>query len=175
VFDMAIRPARCYNKITKRAYTRISQRRPRKSYVKGVPASKIHQFQMGNIKGDFPQVSYLVAKQDVQLRTNCMESARVMISKHLAKNLGDMGFFMKIMIYPHHILRENAMATGAGADRFSQGMRQSFGIPTGQAARVYTGQKIIMIKTPAKSDLLIKEAFRRGKSKLSGTWTAEIG
>ncbi|MBU3896436.1 MAG: 50S ribosomal protein L16 [Nanoarchaeota archaeon] len=172
---MGIRPAKCYNKINKKPYTRISQRRPRKSYVRGVPASKIHQFQMGNIKGDFPQISYLVAKQDVQLRTNCMESVRVVVSKHLAKNLGDTGFFMKIMVYPHHILRENAMATGAGADRFSQGMRQSFGIPTGQAARVYTGQKIIMVKTPAGKDEIIKEAFRRGKSKLSGTWLSQIG
>ncbi|MBI4170413.1 MAG: 50S ribosomal protein L16, partial [Candidatus Aenigmarchaeota archaeon] len=31
------------------------------------------------------------------------------------------------------MLRENALATGAGADRFQSGMRQSFGKPVGTA------------------------------------------
>ena len=174
MFDMAIRPGRCYAKITKMPYTRTSTRNPRKSYVKGVPVSKIHQFEMGSIKGNYGLTSYLIAKKDIQLRTNCMESARVMISKHLANNLGEMGFFMKIMVYPHHVLRENAMATGAGADRFSQGMRQSFGRPSGRAARVREGQRVIMVKTPSGKEDLIKEAFRRGSAKLSGTFRIEM-
>ena len=36
--------------------------------------------------------------------------------------------------YPHQILRENKQATGAGADRVSQGMRLSFGKNVGTAA-----------------------------------------
>ena len=38
--------------------------------------------------------------------------------------------------YPHHVLRENKQATGAGADRVSQGMRCAFGKNVGTAARV---------------------------------------
>ncbi len=93
---MALRKGKCYSKISGRPYTRLSQRRPRKSYVKGVPASKIHHFEMG-AKGDYALTAYLIAKDPVQLRSNCLESMRTAISKHLEKNLGEKSFFMKIL------------------------------------------------------------------------------
>lgn len=169
-----LRPGRCYNRMTNKPWTRISIRRPRRSYVKGVPASKIHRFEMGNRKGNFDKSLYLVTKDDVQLRSNCLEAARVMASAYLTKKLTESGFFLKILKYPHHVLRENAMATGAGADRFSQGMRRSFGKPIGQAARLRENDSIMMIKVPTSKLGDGKEALRRAASKLSGSWRISI-
>lgn len=166
---MGIRPGRSYHHLNKKPYTRLSTRKPRRSYVKGVPASKIHQFETGNLKGDFPLVYHLISSKDVQMRSNCLEAARTIITKYLTKKLGEQGFFLKILVFPHHVLRENAMATGAGADRFSQGMRHSFGKPIGQAARVEENQRILTVKALTGSDEVVKEALRRASSKLPGT------
>ena len=103
---MGLRPGRTYNKITKKPYTRISIHKPRRSYVKGVPVSKIHQFEMG-AKGDYPLKFELVSKNNRQIRSNSLESARITTLKHLSKKLGDGNFFFKVLVYPHHILREN--------------------------------------------------------------------
>ena len=61
---MGLRPGRTYNKVTKKPFTRISIHKPRRSYVKGVPAPRIHQFEMG-AKGDYPLTFDLVCKDEV--------------------------------------------------------------------------------------------------------------
>lgn len=165
----SLRPGKCYSKVKGRPFTRFSKRRPRKSYIKSVPASKIHHFEVGT-KGDYGLTTYLVPNQDVQIRSNSLESIRVTISKNLANEVGEKSFFMKILTYPHHIIRENPMATGAGADRYSSGMRKSYGKPIGQAARVKAGQPIIMVKTHAGTEKGVKIALKRGAAKLSGTY-----
>lgn len=162
-----LRPGRSYHHINKKPWTRISIHSPRRSYVKGVPASKIHQFEMGK-KGDYALKYSITTTKDVQMRSNCLEAARTSAIKYLTKMLGETGFFLKILVYPHHVLRENAMATGAGADRFSQGMRQSFGRPVGQAARVLKNQKVLTAYVPAGKEDIIKEALRRSSMKLPG-------
>jgi large subunit ribosomal protein L10e len=166
---MGLRPGRSYHEIKNKPYTRISVHRPRKSYVKGVPASKIHQFEMGK-KGKYPLAFNLVSKQDIQIRSNSLESARITTLKHLNKKLGENSFFFKILIYPHHVLRENSMATGAGADRFSQGMRKSFGKPIGLSARVKKGQKIMTVNADKNSEANVRKALKRATSKLSGSF-----
>ena len=167
---MALRPGRCYNKITKRPWTRVSKRKPRKSYVKGVPAPKIHHYETGDRRGTFKIKKQLISKKDVQIRSNALESCRVAATKHLSTKLGDKGFFFKVHVFPHHVLRENAMATGAGADRFSQGMRKSFGKPKGQSARVREGQVVLTAKGNAGSEKALKEALKRASAKLAGTY-----
>jgi large subunit ribosomal protein L10e len=67
------------------------------------------------------------------------------------------------------------MATGAGADRFSEGMRRSFGKPIGQAARVRAKQNIFMIRVPANSELIVKKAFSRTSKKLPGDYRLLAG
>ena len=166
---MGLRPGRTYNKITKKPYTRISIHKPRRSYVKGVPVSKIHQFEMG-AKGDYALKFELVSKNNRQIRSNSLESARITALKHLSKKLGETGFFFKVLVYPHHILRENSIATGAGADRFSQGMRRSFGKPIGQAARVKVGQRVMMVQAPKNSEKVVREALNRASKKLPGSF-----
>ena len=165
---MALRPGRCYTEIRNKPYTRVSQRTPRRSYVKGVPASKIHQFETGSYKQDHPVKFYLVSGNDVQIRSNALESARQVITKYLTNKLGENNFFLKVLVYPHHVLRHNPMATGAGADRYSQGMRRSFGKPLSQAARVMKGQKIIYASAPQNSEPIVKEALDRAIKKLPG-------
>ncbi|MBI4015626.1 MAG: 50S ribosomal protein L16 [Candidatus Aenigmarchaeota archaeon] len=167
---MGLIPGRCFHHISKKPFTRISISKPRRSYVKGVPVSKIHQFEMGDIKNHsrFPLVYSIVINEERQLRSNCLEAARQSATKYLTASLGETGFFLKIRPFPHHVLRNNPMATGAGADRFSQGMRMSWGKPIGQAARVYPEQRIMTARVPAGKDDIVKEALRRATHKLSG-------
>lgn len=163
-----LRPAKCYRKL-ERPYTRQSRCKPRKSYVKGVPDSKIHKFEMGDAKKKFSTRAYLVSNNGVQVRHNALEAARVTSNRYLDKTIGKENYFLKILIYPHHIMRENTLATGAGADRFQTGMRKSFGKPIGKAARVKPGQNMLEIRLDASKQKPAKEALRRASAKLPTT------
>ncbi len=160
-----LRPARCYKK-PKRPYTRVSRRRPRKSYIKGVPGSKIVKFETGDPKGEYPNTFTLIAKKRVQIRHNALESARINTNKYLSDNLGKEGYFLKIFVYPHQVMRENPLASGAGADRLQEGMRRSFGKPIGFAAIVKKGQRVMMVKVPKGKEKIGTEALRRASFKL---------
>ena len=162
---MGIRPGRCYREI-KRPYTRQSQRKPKKGYVKGVPGSKLVTFEMGKLKDTFSLNVSLVAKRAVQIRHNALEAARVAANKYMADAIGEENFHMKVIVFPHHILRENAMATGAGADRYQSGMRLAFGRPVGTAAQVRENQKLFVIKSIPGKYAEIKAAFKIAMSKL---------
>jgi large subunit ribosomal protein L10e len=156
---MGIRPAKCYTKL-ERPYTRQSRRRPRKGYVKGVPEMKIHRFEEGTRKPEFSMEFNLVIEEDVQIRDNSLESIRVSTGKSITKRIGEGNFFLKILVYPHHVIRENAMSTGAGADRFQSGMRQSFGRPAGSAARIMKGQSIMQILARPQDEMAVKKAIK---------------
>ncbi|HLC89113.1 MAG TPA: ribosomal protein L16 [Candidatus Nanoarchaeia archaeon] len=64
-----------------------------------------------------------------------IESARMTSNRVLEKNIGR-EYHLRIKIYPHHVLRENPLASGAEADRMSTGMKLSFGKSISTAARV---------------------------------------
>ncbi|HLD78678.1 MAG TPA: 50S ribosomal protein L16 [archaeon] len=162
---MALRPAKCYRSL-ERPYTRVSIHVPRKSYVKGVPVGKIHRFEMGNKSQSYTLRIDLVAVQGVQIRHNALEAARVAANKGLDKWVGPNAYFLKILAYPHHVLRENPLATGAGADRFSTGMRQSFGNPISTAARVLEGNKIMSVWVEPGKGVPAKRAFKVAASKV---------
>ncbi len=162
---MGLRPGRCYREV-KRPYTRISQRKPSKSYVKGVPGSKIIKFETGDKKRDFPIKFALISKDRVQIRHNALESARTNANKYLHTKLGGENYFLKVLTYPHQVMRENPLATGAGADRLQEGMRRSFGKPIGFAAQVNENQRIMIAKAPEEGEDTAKEALRRAGHKL---------
>jgi len=131
-----------------------------------VPKPKITEFELGQ-KADYEKSVRLVAERDVQIRHNALESARISAVQLLEKSLGKgTGFFLKVRIYPHQVLRENALATGAGADRFQQGMRMSFGKPIGTAARVHAGQEIIEVRTNTGNLAVTKNALKQASYKL---------
>jgi large subunit ribosomal protein L10e len=77
-----------------------------------------------------------------------------------------MNFHFKVRIYPHHVLRENKQATGAGADRVSEGMRLAFGKAVGSAARVEPGQVVFSVYTMPQYLEKVKVAMRNGAHKL---------
>lgn len=162
---MGLRPGRAYRKL-QRPYTRQSTRVPRKGYVKGVPKPKITEFELGK-KGDYDAQLYLIAQRSVQIRHNALESARIAAVQTLDKKLGKGSYyFIRIRVYPHQVLRENPLATGAGADRFQQGMRQSFGKPISTAARVVSGQKIMEIHVNNGGVDTAKLALKKASYKL---------
>jgi large subunit ribosomal protein L10e len=84
----------------------------------------------------------------------------------LEKTLGKNGFRLQVRPYPHHILREHALAAGAGADRFSSGMAHSFGKPAGNAVRLKAGQIIISIYVNEANVALAREAIDKANYKL---------
>lgn len=113
VFIVPLRPARCYTKFSGPPYTR-------KEYIPGVPQPKITKYEMGNIKGDYDYVVELIVTEAGQIRHNALEAARVIANKLLSVKVGDLNYFMKIRVIPHHVLRENKMMAFAGADRLQE-------------------------------------------------------
>ena len=162
---MAERSGGTYARYDGRPYTRQSERVPRVNYVRGVPKPKIHTFQIGDSKTEFGFEVQLIASEAVQITHRALEASRIAATKTLGTAAGA-SFFMKVFPYPHHVLRENPMATGAGADRFQEGMSRAFGKPIGTAARIKVGQKIIGISVNEDKVDLAKEALRRAKMKL---------
>ena len=100
------------------------------------------------------------------VRHNALESARVTANRYIQTHAGRDGYHLKIRTYPHHVLRHNKIAQGAGADRVSMGMRKSFGRTVGTAARVKSGQKLITLSTSQEFLLEAKEALRKSSHKL---------
>jgi len=162
---MGKRPGRCTRKI-KRPYTRVSKKDPSKNYVGGSPPMRINMFEMGNKEKEFDTTLHLVGKRSVQIRDRALEASRICANKLLEKSLTIENYFMKILVYPHQIIREHTLATGAGADRFSMGMRKAFGRPSERAAVVNKGQKIITLKTNKKNLNIAKRALERADKKL---------
>ena len=105
-----------------RPYTRKSKYR-KLSYVRASPNSKIVKYNMGDLSREFPVQVDLNVRESLQLRHNALESARLTSNRTLEKTLGKKGFYLHLRVYPHHILRENPLASGAGADRMSTGMK----------------------------------------------------
>lgn len=162
---MALRPARIYRK-WKRAYTRTSVKVHKKNYIKGVPGSKLRMFEMGNPKKDFEIQASLIIDVNAQIRHNALEAGRVTANSYLKKKLSPAEYYLKVRVFPHHVLREHAQAAVAQADRFYQGMSHPFGNPTGTAARAKKGQPLITVHGNKKDTEVIKKALRRAGDKM---------
>ena len=154
------------------AYTRKSKYR-KKAFIRSVPTNKVVKFDMGDLSRTFDSQFLLISKQDVQLRHNCLESARKTSLKVLEKRLGKLGFRLKIRVFPHHILRENALASGAGADRMSTGMKMAFGKAVGIAARVFTGKAVLEVNVPKENKDVAILALKRAYKKFPGSYIIE--
>lgn len=164
---MALRKGVCYRKI-ERSYTRKSKKQS-KSYIKTIPPTKIAKFIMGDIakynnKG-FSHKVLIVTKKAIQLRDNAIEASRQLLHRHLEKNFKK-DYYMEVNAYPHHILRENKMLTGAGADRMQTGMQHSFGKPVGVAAQMSAGSKIFTIACNEKDLPIVRRIIKKTRPKL---------
>jgi large subunit ribosomal protein L10e len=160
---MPEKPASMYREINKPPYTR-------KEYITGIPGSKIAQHKMGDINAEPEEYAVQISlevEEECQLRHGALESARLSANRHLIKELGEGNYKMILRKFPHHVLRENKQATGAGADRVSDGMRQSFGKPVGTAARIDAYDRLFTIYCAVDQADVAKEALRRAYNKLS--------
>ena len=79
--------------------------------------------------------------------------------------IGATDYHFKVRVYPHVVLRENKLATGAGADRVSSGMRRAFGKTVGTAARLERNQAILTVRVPAEKAVIAKDALWRASMK----------
>jgi large subunit ribosomal protein L10e len=163
---MGMRPGRTIKKI-ERPWTRTSIRVPKKGYVKGVPQMKLHQFEMGTRTGTYDTTLYLVIETATQLREQSIEAARIVAQNFLEKKAGLLNYFFKILVYPHQIIREKPIATGAGADRYSQGMAHAYGKAAGAALRIRENTKIFMLKINKNNLVIAKEALKKAGKKMS--------
>lgn len=155
------------------AWARYSLKKPKKNYVRALPHTSLLVFNMGVRNDAYDIEATLCAEQPIQLRSNALESARQSTNKYLETSIPN-GYAFKVLVYPHNVIREHKMATGAGADRMSRGMSQAFGRPIFVAARVKKGQAILRVRTMSQNKAVVKEAFRRASSKLSGTYKTRI-
>jgi large subunit ribosomal protein L10e len=160
---MVDKPASMYREISKPPYTR-------REYITGIPGSKIAQHNMGDLQADPDDYKVhisLQVEEECQLRHDALEASRLSANRLLIKELGEGNYKMVLRKFPHHVLRENKQATGAGADRVSDGMRQAFGKPVGTAARIGANETIFTAYCDPEDADVVKEAFRRSYNKLS--------
>ena len=152
-----------YRDIDKPAYTR-------REYITGIPGSKIAQHKMGDEHTepeDYPVQISLVVEETVQIRHGSLEASRLSANRHLIKELGENNYKMILRKFPHQVLRENKQATGAGADRVSDGMRQAFGKIVGTAARIHAGERLFTAYVDVDQAEAVKEAYRRAYNKIT--------
>src|SRR5687767_6295355 len=157
---MAKNPARMYRKIMQHAYTR-------REYMGGVPGNRIIQFESGQPNGDFPVRLTLIAEERGQIRHTALESMRQTAVRALDSGVGRENYHLQVRVYPHHVLRQNKQASGAGADRVSMGMRLAFGKAIGTAARVEAGPPILQVRVTPTAVAAAKEAFRKAYNKVA--------
>ena len=157
---MAKNPGRMYRKQTQHAYTR-------REYMGGVPGSRILQFTSGQPNADYPVTLHLVAEERGQIRHTSLEAMRQTVVRSLDATLGRENYFLQVRVYPHHVLRQNKQASGAGADRVSMGMRLAFGKAIGTAARIEPGQTLVTVKIPVRGFMAAKDALRKCYNKVA--------
>ncbi|MEM0056896.1 MAG: 50S ribosomal protein L16 [Candidatus Geothermarchaeota archaeon] len=159
--------ARNYRSIRGMLYTRIE-------YVHGAPQPKITIFDMGNPKADYDVEIVLRAKERALIRDNALESLRINVNKQLEKRIGPNNYHFSIVVQPYHVIRENKMMTGAGADRLQEGMRRAFGKPIGRAAAVDVGQPIAVVRTFDQFASIAKEVLERNKVRIPKSGYVEV-
>lgn len=159
---MSEKPGSMYREISKPPYTR-------REYITGIPGSKIAQYRMGDRdrdSEDWPVQISLVLEEECQIRNGALEAARLSANRALIKELGEGNYAMMLRKFPHHVLRENKQATGAGADRVSDGMRQSFGKVVGTAARIPRNERLFTAWCEVEDADVVKDALRRAYNKI---------
>jgi len=167
-----LRKFAAYRRI-ERPYTRQSKFRG-KNYVRGTPHLIISQFDMGNRKKDFQYTLKLISQESLQIRQNAMESARMVCNRQLENTIGKENYRFRIKMYPFHILRENPLAAGAGADRMSTGMKRSFGKTIGRAAQIRFGKELMIVSVNKESIDTAKDALRKASSRLPKSCKIEL-
>ncbi len=135
----------------------------RQKYVHSMPQPMIKKFTLGDTKAEYSFIALLKATSPGEIGSGSLEAARVTANKVLEKNGGS--FLLKVLVYPHEVVREHKFMGFAGADRLSRGMTKSFGRPATRAAKVISGQTIIAIYAKSDSVDVAKAALKRASKK----------
>lgn len=167
-----LRKGKCYSHVT-RAYTRKSKFK-KKGFIKTIPPSKIVKFEMGELKRPFGYRVDLISKDRIQIRQNALESVRMLVNKRLHDSVGGLNYRFKVNVYPHHVLRENKMLTGAHADRMQTGMQKAFGTPVGLAAQVHKGQALLSAYVDKQHIELAKKALQLATPRIPATCSLDV-
>lgn len=170
---MGLRPAKTFRKPDRQPWSRYSKSKPRKSYIKAMPHADLHQFRMGEMKDDFNVEINLLCQDDILVRDNSIESARQTSNKHLEKVIAGTYYFL-VRVFPHHVIRENKMISGAGADRLQKGMRRSYGRPMDKAALLKKGKSIFTVYSYEENVEPIKKSLEKAMCKLSGKYRVVV-
>jgi large subunit ribosomal protein L10e len=163
---MPKRPWSSYHDIKNKPYVKRwkKTKKGRKEYVHGVPDSKIRMFSMGKNK-DYDYILYLINDEAQQISHLALEASRIAANRGLRDKVGRDDYFLQILVYPHHCVREHRMMAFAGADRLQDGMRKAFGKPFATAARVRQDQKLISIKVNKKNLPIAQQSLKVAKMK----------
>lgn len=164
VFEMK---AKNYRSIRGMLYTRLE-------YIHGAPQPRITRFTMGTHKTDYDSEVRLKAKERILVRDRALEALRINVNRLLQKKIGLNNYRFIIVVHPYHVLRENKMMTGAGADRLQEGMRRAFGKPVGRAAAVEAEQVIAKVLTYSNYALIAASILKSGASKIPKGGRVEI-
>jgi len=156
----------CYRKGNGQPYTR-------KEYIKGKPQIKIAKFEGGK-RGNYDYSVQLLLNEKMQITHMAIESTRLAANKTLEKTVGETGYFSKLRIYPHVLLRENKMIAAAGADRLQEGMRRAFGKAISLGARVKRGQCVMEMHVKKEHLDAAKKALKSACVKLPGTPSIKV-
>ena len=141
------------------------------SYVKVVPPMKIVKFNMGDIPsfeaGKFKIVVTIATGEKIQIRDLALEATRQSLNKDLT-NTFQKAYFLRCNVFPHNILRNNRVFSGASkGERVQTGMSKSFGTSEGRAATIRKGNPIFTIYFNGDVNIpKVREAVRKVKAKL---------
>jgi large subunit ribosomal protein L10e len=167
-----LRRFRAYRSL-ERPYTRVSKYK-KKSYIRMTPTRKVVRYDMGTTSTYEYDVDF-IPTQSLQIRQEAIESARQTCLRWLDQNvIKGAKYHFKIRKYPYHILRENPLAAGAGADRMSTGMAHSWGKPIGVALQLKKGDKFFTISVNEPFIDVAKKALNRAAKKLSCTFAIKV-
>ncbi len=163
---MPKRPWSSYHNIKGKPFVKRwkKTKKGRREYIHGVPDPKIRMFTMGTSK-DYAYHVLLLSDSNAQISHLALEAARIAANRKLRNIVGRENYFLRILVYPHHVVREHRMMAFAGADRLQDGMRKAFGKPFATAARVRRDQKLMSVKVDKEHLPIAKAALKGAKMK----------
>jgi large subunit ribosomal protein L10e len=171
---MGDRPASIYREKPNQPYTRQSQKKS-DNFIKGAPAPRVTQYDMGARNTEFEKSVVLKVEEGCGIRSEALEAGRIAANSHLSKVLDpEEEYYMKILPYPHHVLRYHPLAGVAQADRYYEGMRKPFGRPIGRSALVDDDQEIIRVRVDEGDVQEARQALERANNKMPVTCRVKI-
>jgi len=123
---------------------------------------------MGNTSCDFDyrlELQNLTTKEK-KISHNALEAARIAANRFLEEELEPINFMLKLVLYPHEVIRKNKRINVPQADRFQEGMRLAYGTPMATAARVERGALIMYAEVDEEGIDVAKEGLERADNKL---------